>query len=170
MRGPHSPFYLTEDLQCEPTGRTATMESQGKGSLKIVYEYIGQLKTLGQYDDATIIITADHGQGNILNTEKYNGQPDKTSRTLFLIKQPGEHHKSMVINEAEVSQSELIPTILSGFGLDYADYGRTFSEIPVDEKKVRKYVDIYGSYRIVYAVEGHAANLDSWSIESAVYD
>ncbi|MDE6991266.1 MAG: LTA synthase family protein [Lachnospiraceae bacterium] len=170
MRGPHAPFYLTEDLKYEPTGRASTMESQGKGSLKVVYAYMEQLRALGRYDEATIIITADHGQGNILGTERYSGQPDRTSRTLFLVKKPGEIHESMVISEAPVSQAELVPSILDAFGLEYAACGRTFEEIPVDEERVRKYVDIYDRHRIVYSIDGHAADLDSWTIESAEYE
>lgn len=169
MRGPHAPFYLTADLKYEPTGRSSSMESQGKGSLKIVYAYMEQLKALGKYDAATIIITADHGQGNISDTEKYSGQPDKTSRTMFLVKRSGEHHANMEVSEAPVSQAELLPTILSALGMEHASCGRTFEEIPVDEKRVRRYIDIYGNYNVEYVIDGHAADLDSWSIGRAVY-
>lgn len=170
MRGPHAPFYLTEDLRYEPTGRSSTLESQGKGSLKVVYEYLEQLKALEKYDGATIIITADHGQGNILDTERFSGPPDRTSRTIFLVKKPGEHHENMPVSEAPVSQAELFPTILDAFGLEYASYGRRFEDIPDGEHRVRQYVDIYGGNRIVYSIDGHAADLDSWSIESAEYE
>lgn len=170
MRGPHAPFYLTEDLRYEPTGRMVGLESQGKGSLKIVYEYMEQMKALGIYDGATIIITADHGQGDILSSEKYSGQPDKTSRPIFLVKKAKECHENMVINEAPVSQAELAPTILEALGIDHSTYGRTFEEIPVDEKRVRQCVDGYDRDKIVYSIDGHAADISSWSIESAGYD
>lgn len=169
MRGTHDPFYLTEDLKYEPTGRIATMESQGKGSLKIVYEYMEQLKALGKYDDAAIIITADHGRSWTKAAEKDSGRPEKTSRPLFLVKKPGERHEQMVINEAPVSQAELAPTILDAFGMEYGSYGRTFSEIPVDEKRVRRYIDDYMKHNITYLIDGHAAALGNWSIESAEY-
>lgn len=169
MRGAHDPCYLTEDLKYEPTGRGSSPESQGKGCLRIVYEYMEQMKTLGIYDNATIIITADHGQRDILGTKKYSGQPDKTSRPIFLIKKAEEHHENMVVSEAPVSQAELAPTILEAFGIEYADYGKTFEEIPVDEKRIRKYVDDYGGQKIVYSIDGHAADLNNWSIESAEY-
>lgn len=166
MRGPHAPFYLTEDLKYEPTGRMSSIVSQGKGSLKIVYEYMERMKALGKYEDATIIITADHGQGDILDA---NGYQYKTSRTLFLVKNPGEHHENMEISEAPVSQAELIPTILKALDMEYTSYGRTFEEIPVDEQRVRKFIDAYGNYYIEYVIDGHAADLDSWSNKSAIY-
>lgn len=169
MRGPHAPFYLTEDLQYEPTGRTSTLEGQGKGCLKVVYKYMELLKELEKYDDATIIITADHGQGWITDGERYSGKPDKISRTLFLVKKPGEHHEQMAINEAPVSQAELFPTILDAFGMEYGAYGRTFGEIPADEKRERRYIDDYMNHNITYLIDGHAADIGSWSIERAEY-
>lgn len=169
MRGPHAPFYLTEDLKYESTGRVSTLHSQGKGSLKIVYTFIEQMKALGIYEDATIIITADHGQSNIWDSKKDQGKPDKTSRTLFLVKRPDEHHGNMEISESPVSQAELIPTVLKALGIENASYGRTFEEIAVDEKRVRKYVDVYSDYKIEYEIDGHAADLDNWSIVSEIY-
>lgn len=168
MRGPHSPFYLSEDLKYESTGRMATRTSQGKGSLKIVYEYMDQMKALGKYEDATIIITADHGQSNISDLYTSPIKPEKTSRTLFLVKKSGEHHENMQISEAPVSQAELIPTILEALNMGYASYGRTFDEIAVNERRVRKYIDVYSDYTIEYVINGHAADLDSWSVGNSV--
>lgn len=48
----------------------SSRNAQGTGSLKIVYEYLEQLRALGKYEDTTIIITADHGVGKIVDTEK----------------------------------------------------------------------------------------------------
>ena len=66
MHGAPPPYIMTEDFQyLEYDARRddgwGSGVSQAKGALKIVYEYIEQLKGLGKYDDATIIITADHG-------------------------------------------------------------------------------------------------------------
>lgn len=169
MRGPHAPFYLTEDLKYESSGRTSNRYSQGKGSLKIVYAYMEQMKTLGKYENATIIITADHGRADIFDLNTDQEKPDKTSRTLFLIKKPGEHHENMKINEAPVSQSELVPTILKALGIEYASYGQTFEEIPVYGQRARRCIDIFGDRKIEYVIEGHAAELDSWSIDSIVF-
>ncbi|MDE7201032.1 MAG: sulfatase-like hydrolase/transferase [Lachnospiraceae bacterium] len=169
MRGPHNPYYMTENLRYDPTGSDSSADSQGKGSLKIVYEYLEQMKALGKYNDATIIITADHGQKHVFNIEGYDGKIDDTSRPLFLVKKPGECHEKMDINEAPVSQEELIPTILKAFDLEYASYGRAFEEIPIDDQRVRTYRFIYSNYNIEFLIDGHAADLDSWSIGSAAY-
>ena len=169
MRGPHAPFYLSDDMKYDATGREVTLESQARGSLKIVYEYLEQLKTLGKYDDATIIITADHGQGNILDSEQNSGQPDKTSRPIFLVKSLKEHHEQMEISDAPVSQKQLLPTILQAFGAEYDGYGKTFEEIQDNERYERTYIDIYGGHTIQFMIHGHAAELENWSVKEAVY-
>lgn len=38
------------------------MTEQAKGAFKMVFDYLDELKRLGVYEDATIVITADHGQ------------------------------------------------------------------------------------------------------------
>lgn len=169
MRGPHAPFYLSEDIKYEPTGREATVSSQGRGSLKIVYEYLNQMKELGIYDDATIIITADHGQGYISDSDKTSGKPDRTSRPIFIIKRPNEQGEAMRISNAPVSQAELIPTILDAVGTDGSDYGRTFEDISENEQRERMYVDVYSYFTVQYTINGDAADLESWDIKKAVY-
>lgn len=169
MRGPHAPFYLTEDLKYEPTGRMSSRNAQGTGSLKIVYAYLEQLRALGKYEDATIIITADHGVGKIVDTEKTSGQPDQTSRPLLLVKLPDEQHTAMQTSEAPVTQAELVPTVLNAFGIAHTAYGRTFAEVPAGEQRQRIHIDDYYDRRIVYTIDGHAADLGSWKIAWAEY-
>ena len=170
MRGSHGPFYLSDDIKYEPTGREVTVQSQGRGSLKIVYEYLQQLKNIGLYDDATIIITADHGQGYILDSDKISGKPDRTSRPIFLIKKPQEKGTGMNINSAPVSQAELLPTIMSALGLEGEKYGRSFDQIGEDERRERTYLDIYDYFNVQYTINGDAAKIDSWNITKAQYD
>lgn len=170
MRGPHAPFYLSDDLKCDVTGREVTRASQGRGSMRIVYEYLEQLKKLNKYDDATIIITADHGQGNILDSEKSSGKPDRTSRPIFIIKEANEHSNKMKISYAPVSQAELIPTIMQAMGLEWQKYGRTFKDIQENEERERTYVDIYRNFVIQYVINGDASDIENWNIKYAVYN
>ena len=61
LLGAHYPYSLDEngnDLGAD----NSTKEQQAQGSMRIVSEYLRQLKELGVYDQSTIIITADHGR------------------------------------------------------------------------------------------------------------
>ncbi len=56
------PYYLKEDMTYDYVNQDPL--AQWKACIKNVYEYIYQMKAEGLYDDATIIIMADHGPGN----------------------------------------------------------------------------------------------------------
>ena len=60
LGGVHSPYLLDRDLNYISDG-SGTEEEQGLGTLHIISEYIKQLKSLGVYNQTTVIILADHG-------------------------------------------------------------------------------------------------------------
>lgn len=93
----------------------ATLEETTKGCMVIVEEYLNQLKTLGVYDDAAIIITADHG-----------GQKD--SQVIFYIKEPGETHEVSPVTDTPVSFKEFLPTVAELAGFDYTKYGQSIHD------------------------------------------
>lgn len=175
MVGAHAPFCLTEDMQYDKTGREGSLSGQAKASLKIVYEYLKQMKALGKYDSATIIITTDHGQTP--QNDPDTGEMRQPSSPLILVKEADSHQAAMVVSKAPVAQSELMPTILKAAGLDWGKYGRTFSEIADNEKRERTYKDVYfrkekdnyKNYFIEYLIEGDVKNIDNWKINQIVY-
>lgn len=120
LMGPH--LYTTDEY-----GRykeNSTLEETAKGCMVIVEEYLDQLKELGVYDNATIIITADHGGG-------YDSQ------VIFYIKQQGELHDESPITNAPASFREFLPTIAQATGLSPAEYGQTIYEFSEDELRER---------------------------------
>lgn len=163
MRGDHEPFYLSEDLQYDKTGRENNIYSQARGSLKIVYEYLKQLKELGKYDDATIIITADHGK--IINYDSENNRPDEPTMPIMLVKEPNQTNNSLMISDAPVSQTEIMPYVMKQIGLDWKLYGKTFDEIPVNEERQRYYYAItMNGYELRFSILGNANKIENWSV------
>lgn len=102
----------------------STLEETAKGCMVIVEEYLNQLKELGVYDDATIIITADHGGG-------YDSQ------VIFYMKQPGETHEEGQVVNAPVSFREFLPTIANSIGIDASAYGETIYDFEEDGLRER---------------------------------
>lgn len=160
MRGAHEPYYLSEELQYNQTGRDVGLYTQIKGSLKIVYEYLNQLKALDKYDDTTIIITADHGQQVEFVEEE--GKPNKTLMPTILVKQPGERHESIVYSEIPVSHTEFLATVAKAGGLDWKDYGNSLDEVSEVDTKERVCVSLWYGHIIKYTINGDARNLDNW--------
>ena len=110
LRGTHAPYTLSENAEYLPG---ATMTQTARGNFLIVKEYLDQMKALGLYDDATIIITSDHG-------DKENNM-----QVIYFIKQPGESHDEMEENEAPISHLDFQGTLLQAVGADASALGRT---------------------------------------------
>ena len=103
----------------------STIYQQTAGALTIVIEYINQMRSLGIYDNANIIIMADHG--HILT-------PD----TAFMVKRQGVSFDSMQINSAPVCHEDYWQTLVEIMGLNTTrDFGRSVFNIQEDEERLR---------------------------------
>lgn len=163
LNGAHPGFCYDENMNYVDN---ATDVSQGKATLNIVYKYINQLKECGLYDNATIIITADHGQ-NYLNTisgMKEYGY-DATSNPIMFVKLANQQSDELEISMAPVSHEQIIPTILHSIGIE--NDGRCFDDISENEKIVREFIfvrhpDIPYTR---YLIDGNVRDVDNWKID-----
>lgn len=118
LSGAHYPYNINE--QAQPDG-AATREQQAKGCLYIVEEYIKQMKACGIYDDALIIVTADHG-----NAASY-------SAPLLFVKGRGTSG-TYVESDAPVSHNDLHATLFSYLGIEA---GESFFDISPAQQRNR---------------------------------
>lgn len=158
MRGVHPPYYLSENMEHDKTGRQISEMSQARGSLKIVYEYLRQMQELGVYDSATIVITADHGQ-------RVDIGGGITSRPVLLVKEAGAMQESMTINSAQVSQENLTATLLKAADIDWQGYEKPLEEVPPGEERERTYVDFSPDTAIQYSINGDVKEIENWGIK-----
>lgn len=122
LKGTHTPY--TSDENAHTIDDTIAQKTV-KGLFVILDEYIQQMKDLGVYDEAAIIITADHASW-------YHEDP----QPIFFIKTPYETHDTLQVNSAPISLDDLQATILSLLNLDYSDYGTSIFDWK--ENDVRK--------------------------------
>ena len=99
-----------------------------KGMFVMVNEYLKQLKEAGVYDNAAILVLADHGTGQ-------NAQP------ILFLKRPHETHDVIQETNAPVTYDELVPTIVKCLGEDSTEFGETFDDFKQDEVRHRKFYD-----------------------------
>lgn len=166
LKGAHTPPIMNDLF--EETKEGGIFLSQARGALKITYEYIEEMKRLGVYDNATIIITADHGQNlNVMKEAEYELDYDMTSTPILFVKLPHETHEDgPVVRNAPVSHTEFAATVINAVGGDYTKYGRTFAEIGEDEDRERVFdffISNKGTYR-QYVIHGNANEASSWSL------
>lgn len=158
--GSHEGDWSSVDMKPVKHG-SVSKEEQTKAAFKMLYEYMDQMKQLDKYNDATIIITADHGVQLSLEYYLENGIVNRTTIPALFVKYSNDVHDEIKVNEAPVSQGDLIPTILSVIGADYAGYGRTFEEIGIGEERKRIYVTNDGP---IFEIKGDARQKENWQI------
>lgn len=124
LNGTHPPCYNTinETIRC----------------LNIVKEYIGQLKKMGLYDDAFIIITSDHG--------RHGSDFEQAAITpIFMVKEAGKTHEETEITNAPQYHADFLATYLYAAGI-YADedkelYGSTVFDYGENDIRERIWYD-----------------------------
>ena len=143
-----------------------------KQSFKIINLYIDQLKELGLYENATIIITGDHGslQGSDTRLPTDESRPNPILTALF-VKESGSSGTPLQTSSAPVTQADILPTVLRSEGIEnYGDFGRSVFEISETEIRTRRYnFQSYqsntGGYEVVeYEIVGLARDLKNWRI------
>lgn len=173
LNGAHPP-YLSPDTGLPNSMEEADMLAQAKDSMKIVLEYIEQLKELDLYDSATIIITADHGQHylyvpwreDILVTMGL----EKTSNPILLVKTPEDTWEGIKQSYAPVSHAEVVSGIVNAINPQVsAKYGRTLQEIDETEDRVRTFVYWRSDLPYVkYSINGNARDISAWSVAESI--
>lgn len=164
MHGAHPPYTMTEEFQyIEYDARRDKSQnrdgiSQAKGAMKIVYEYIRQLKELGKYDETTIVITADHGStSGILDV---SGNVADVSVPILFVKKANESKEEMVVNEAPVCHADIITTIRAEIGMDISE--KTLSDYSENEERVRYFKYCGLDWFEKYEVRGNVREFSSW--------
>lgn len=128
LYGAHSPYFLTENAELDYNSNPI---AQWKGSLKIVYRYLEQLKEKGLYDNATVIVMADHGLNRTqrIAMDEWNISVNENSNPIFFIKRSKEQHNELIINNREVSHDDFFATIIKSMDPDNNNYGKAIWEL-----------------------------------------
>lgn len=164
FNGPHAPYNIDKDGN--PSETETSAKEQLMGCMEYLYTAFDRMKELGIYEDATIIITADHG-AHLGDTEPVL----KETRIGLFYKPSGGAGSELVWSSAPVSTDNIPATILKSAGADYSLYGRAIDEIGEDEEITRIYyksVTKSGSSNEIglytYHVTGDASDFDNWKI------
>lgn len=159
IHGAHYPFTMTRDIKPVPDGKETTRYEQSVGALKIALTYLQQMKELGIYDNATILILADHGDHSKIVTD-FKLPNYAKPLPLVLVKQPNEHG-ALKISETPISYSQLQATILKRFP-EGAKFGEDFSTKSTKERLFRIVSNEIDHTMTEYIVEPRAQNNSSW--------
>ena len=181
LLGVHPGYYWDEDLY------PADEEEEGmpepyralRGSFLNIELCINQMKELGIYDKATIIVTADHGYSG---TGGDGTTLDRvvTACPLMMVKPAGSDTSvPLAVSHAPVSQEEIFAAVEKGLDVKVSGTGsgKTFSEFAEDEKRERPYYFIaswdYAGPEIClreYVIDGDAEDIANWKLTGNWWD
>ena len=147
----------------------------------LIYYYLDQMKELGLYEDATIIITGDHAAA--ISDSKMIGSASKsddgTRVTAMLFKKSGDAGTPLATSTSQISQDELWNTIFESEGLLDEKDGESFFDIPEGEDRERRYIfemfknsknnDLKYNKVYEYKIVGNANESESWEIVKETY-
>ena len=150
----------------DPENLRNSTENVMTQSFKIISRYLAEMKRLGVYEDATIIITGDHA--NIRWDTKV---PDDFYVTALLVKPAGVCEGEIKNNYAQLDVDNVLATIKEASGIETDE--PTVFEVPEGEEQVRtlmfqrSYKDETGKTvyeNIEYEIHGNGKNFDNWTI------
>lgn len=142
--GAHFPYIYNREMEHIAEGEKGNEYDQCIGVLKIVKEYIRQMKQKGIFDDSTFVIMADHGFHNQIG-----------SRPLLCIKHPRSYNKQIIISNEPISFAQFLPMILP-------QIGSINNNDKVISKHMRKFYLQKERDLIEYNIVGNAKDLASW--------
>ena len=140
-----------------------------KHSFNVISKYINEMKRLGIYDSATIIITGDHGKAYDVCAPF-----DRANMSALFVKPSNQTGTAMQTSSAQVSHENLWATIFKSEGItfDEMDFGESVFDVDSSVNQTRKYVwQAYAqdrkTYReIEYKIEGNGREFANWTIVS----
>ncbi|MCL2110644.1 MAG: hypothetical protein FWH32_00025 [Clostridiales bacterium] len=148
LLGPHDPLWMDENIQRVDQ---STPARQAMGVFGIIYEYIEQMKALGIYEDATIIITGDHGfmQGDVL---------ERPALTGLFVKPGGVYGTPLGTDETSVNPDHFAATIMAGMFGDAEGFGSTYLEASERDAVIREYIQNLRRYEVT----GDGRDFSNW--------
>ena len=165
--GPHAPYTMKADGTAseEPT----TVTEQTMGSFVNLMKLFDRMKELGIYEDATIIITGDHGAA-VSDTK-----PLQKATRVGLFYKPAGQTGALKTSSAPVTTEQVAATVAKAAGADHTAYGKALDEVAENDNVVRVYyktvcdTETFRETQLcIYHVTGDAADFANWELVQTV--
>ena len=162
----------------DPDGLSWNTENVMKQSFKIIARYIAEMKRLGVYENATIIITGDHAR-----IRSDSAEPNASYVTALLVKPAGASEGEIQNNYAQLDVDNVLATIKEASGIPTDE--PTVFEVPEGQEQVRRLwfqrydKDAAGKVvyeNIIYEIRGNGKEFANWkvvdrySLGKSIYD
>lgn len=167
LKGTHDIYELNDNG--DYTGEVTSVEQCAAGDFKVVSKYCEELERLGLFEEATIIVVADHGLGYVL---KEDSDEYRNVNPIFFYKPAGvTRTEALKTSLAPVAHDDIFATVMNSFGEDGSQYGYTIDEIHEDMERVRYFYWCYqdpeitdreSCIHIEYEIKGDSRDNANW--------
>lgn len=191
LNGIHAPLNLNEHLEPEDMPeKRGSYRRQSIAILKIAERFLAKLKAIGAYDDALIVIAADHGFGPIGIYDPDRGQrPDDdfyrndlfqgAALALLLVKPAGARGE-LKTSDLQATLADIPATVCAELGVEAPFDGWALTRTaPTDVPRRRRWHTFSWSWLSgndylpplrEYVIEGPARHEESWRPSGTVYE
>ena len=169
LNGGHAPYTINDKGEYVGEGNSSK-EMQATGALLMASTYLRYMKDAGVYDDATIVITADHG-----DWAASMDLPTEATSPILLVKKPRAGFDPIKVSHAPVSHADYFATVLNAMGQEYTKYGEPFDAHAEEESRVRDFYyithDSNSQVRSLlgYEINGDALDFGNWTFTGEVW-
>ena len=163
LNGSHGPCTINAKAELlDWSYETPSVIEQTKGCFHIVREMIREMKRLGIYENANIIITGDHA----LAGSEWERLEDVMQTGLF-VKRKGEAGMPLAVNHAPVNSDNFRGSMMKMAGLNDPSYPEAYWEVEEGSDRIRPYfyrVKVQGQDGIVeeFAIQGPGDRFENW--------
>ena len=179
---PHTPYQRDAECGMLPPVRRGKGENyllHAQCGLRLARRIIERIRTLGVYEDATIIVLADHGSpANRRHVDPppsgtRGGNPPGTRKILralplLLVKGPGERHERIQTSGAPVQLIDVARTATSLAGIPSKLPGRPVHEVAEDDPIVRRYS--YYAWKNAFWQKDELPPLEHFTVRGQAWD
>lgn len=139
LEGLHVPIHLDENLnEIEVSYSRETVIRQATGVVRLLDTFVRRLMALGIYDRSVIVVTGDHGSGRSEdmwlapsdNTQKDFNRFKARGCPLLLAKPANAGIGALAVSSAEVTLTDIPPTILEELNIPFANSSNMISGMP----------------------------------------
>lgn len=155
LAGVHFGYWMNEEYE---VSKNVTQQEAFAALMNcVVKSYLDELRRLGVYDSATIIILGDHGSIDYLSVEN-------DIQAIFFIKYPNESHQKVILNDAPISSDDFQGTIYRIIDSDYN--GSKTSIADWSEGQLRERV----TYQLDAGIKGYRYYYNKKDLEDTIID
>ena len=131
---PHQPHVLRADCSFDRAGAKTDLMAQTQCAMKLLFDFLRVLETLGRFEDNLVLVHSDHGGNYRMRDGKLVDYRSRSLKSLLLVKPIGRGREDRFeVSPQQTSLLDITPTILDCVGIDVPRESDAFEGDPFSD-------------------------------------